>query len=248
MNYKSFDEVLRHFLDRRDEEYRKLKDPDWWWASELGMCRRKQSLRRTGIPKTEEKEWRIRFVMQDGTALHNWREEAAGKMGILVAKELRLVDEKLRYKGRLDLIIKLGDKLSLIDIKTQRPEAFFRRSKKPESERVETYQKLQLASYTYFAKKDYPTLKESRIYFVDRGGGVREEFIFNFGKVWFDKVLSELNILNSHWDKGIFPEKTEKKWQCRYCDYKSICKEVEKNKLTINNVKQLWLPKKKKEK
>lgn len=241
MNYRSFDEVLRTWIAMRQERFRKSKDPDWWWASGLGMCLRKHYLRRMGLTPTEKKEFRIMFLGQDGTAAHEWREAAARDMEVLVEAEGRLVDRKLKYKGRFDLIVKLNHKkLVLIDIKTQRPEAFFRRSRRPDSQKVSDFQKMQLASYVYFARKKYPQLKEARLYFVDRGGGLREEFIFNFGKLWFGKVLAELKLLNKHWSSKTFPKKTTKKWECRFCDHKTICKAVDKKKLTFKQVKKQY--------
>ncbi len=239
--YKSFDEVLRAFLDKDDRMHRHGRDNDWWYASSLGTCKRQHYMRRMGLEKSNKKQFRIRFVGKDGTAGHEWRETAAKSMGVVVGAEERLVDEKVRYKGRYDLLINLHNKLVLLDIKTQRPEAFFYRSRKAPGEKVPEFQKLQLASYIYFARRKYPDLKEGRIYYVDRGGGCREEFIFNFDDKMFKKVLDELNYLNTCWEKKLIPPALEKKdWKCRFCDFKDACKEVDKNKLNFNKTLQTY--------
>ena len=241
-NFNSFDEVIRAYLDKKDAARSKDRDHDWWYASELGMCLRKSFMRRLGLANTEEKEFRIRMVAEDGNAGHAWRQEAAESMGVVIETEGPLRDNKLKYKGRFDLLIRLGDTLSIVDIKTQRPEAFFRRAKKPIGERVEEWQKMQLASYLYFARKKYPDLeiKNARIYYVDRGGGVREEYIFYFKQNMFDNIVGELELLNKFWETKQYPPKDERKWVCRYCPYKTICTKVEKDNLTVNQAQEQY--------
>lgn len=237
--YKSFDEVLRAFLDKSDIMFSKGRDNDWWYASSLGTCKRQHFMRRMGLKKTNAQKFSLRFVGKDGTAGHEWREIAAKSMGVVIGAEERLIDEETRYRGKYDLLVKLNNKLVLVDIKTQRSEAFFYRKKKPLGEKVPLYQKFQLASYVYFAKRIYPELEEARIYYVDRGSGEREEFIFKFDDEMFDLVLGELNYLNECWKKKIIPPALEKKdWKCQFCDYKQVCREVDKNKLTFNKTKQ----------
>lgn len=250
--YKSLDEILRTYLKQKKEKRDKEVDLDWWWASELGQCQRRAFLRRLGI-QPNQKPWRISFLGEQGKAIHGWVEDSVGEMGCLVAKEFPLKDKKLHYKGRGDLIVNFGefDKpyLSLIDVKTQRPEAFFRRSKLPVGQRVKPFQKIQLCSYFYFALKKWselikskkidkafkPTdLKEARIYYIDRGGGGREEFIFHFKKKDFTEVLTELNTLNDYWKKQELPP-CKKGWMCNdLCKpYRKELKEVENGKVSL---------------
>lgn len=237
LKFKSYDEILRAYLVKQDEEGKKKRDNNWWYASELGTCMRKQFLRRLGVIPAE-KQFRISFLGEQGKAIHDRLEMMTKKMGVLVMAEYRLVEEQYRYKGRFDLLVNFGTKakpyLSLIDIKTQRPEAFFRRSKLPEGKRVNDYQKQQLASYTYFAKKIWPNIKDSRIYYMDRGGGLREEYIFKFKMNAFQSVISELETLNKFWQEKKFPPCSHT-WMCKdYCGkYRKEIKKVEKGELTF---------------
>lgn len=238
LKYKSLDEILRTHLLKQREISKTKHDNDWWYASELGTCLRKQFLRRSGLNPVQ-KEFRISFLAEQGKAIHKWVQYAVKDMKVAIAIEESLVDEKLRYKGRLDLIIDLGNKthphLSLVDIKTQRPEAFFRRAKLPVGKRVLAFQKKQLASYFYFAKKQgWPDLKDARIYYIDRGGGVREEYIFNFKQKMFDEILDELNTLNKYWKEQKLPP-CSNTFVCRdYCKpFKKELKKVEDGQLTL---------------
>ncbi len=248
----SLDEVLRAYLTRRDKQRFKVTDNSWWWASELGQCQRRTFLRRGGVI-SKSKQWRIKFLGEQGKAIHGWVEDSVREMGRLVASEFRLKDKKLRYKGRGDVLLNFGTLkkpyLSLIDVKTQRPEAFFRRSKLPDGQKVKDFQRKQLCSYFYFTKKKWKELiktkkidkafkvsdlKDARIYYIDRGGGVREEFVFHFKKKDFDEVLAELDSLNNYWKKQILPP-CKNTWMCTdYCKfYRKELKKVEQGELTL---------------
>ena len=113
----------------------------------------------------------------------------------------------------------------------------------PDDQKVKEFQKMQLASYVYFARKKYPDLKEARLYYIDRGGGLREEFIFTFKKPMFKKVLEELQQLNICWKLQKFPEKATEKWGCKYCPYKSICARVEAQGLSVKQIQELYAKK-----
>ena len=240
-NFKSFDEILRTHLDKLDREGEHHND--CWYASECGFCKRKQVLRRIGLETSNISQYRFRFLGQDGNACHGWREEAAKKMGVVILSEEPLIDKKLQWRGRPDLLIELNGSPVMLDIKSQRSEAFWRRKKKPDGEKVEIYQQLQLASYIYFFNKNYSDIlikygfpkgtkvKEGRIYFVDRGGGVREEYIFNFKKKIYQEVINELKILNKHWKDKVVPEIESKTWLCNYCPFQSLCQEIGKDKV-----------------
>jgi len=239
MRYKSLDELLRTYLLSQEEEGFKKRDNNWWYASELGTCLRKQFLRRLGI-KGKEKQWRITFLAEQGKAIHNRIQDAIKNTGRLVAAEESIEDNDLRLKGRFDLIVNLNDKteepyLTLIDIKTQRPEAFFRRAKDPAKDKVKEFQKKQLASYFFFARRKYPDLKDARIYYMDRGGGAREEFVFKFKPETFKEILDELNLLNTYWKNKEIPP-CKKDWECKdMCDlYKKQCELVKKGELTLD--------------
>ena len=246
MKYKSIDEIIRGYFTAQDLARAKKVDNDWWWASELGTCMRKQFLRRLGLtPKA--KEWRMSFLAQFGNSSHEWIINALRNTGCLIASEEELRDEKLRYKGRFDAIVDMnpgviGDPYySLVDIKTQRPEAFFRRKRSPEAEKVKRFQKMQLASYFYFAKlkPEFKFLKDARLYYLDRGGGVRDEFVFTFSQSMFDEVLKELNDLNGYWERKELPPCADEFVCSDYCrPYKALLRKVERGEMTLEELKK----------
>jgi len=258
--YDSFDRVIRDFLVQNERDFKNgHTDNDWWYASSLGMCRRKNFFRRLNIPETGTKRTRDRVAAQEGNAGHEWREKAAHKMGVLIASEGSLRDPESRYSGRFDILALLRTKPVLVDIKTQKSKAFEFRAKKPLEKKIEQHQKMQLASYIYFIRKlkqceitkadgtkvmfqidCADELKEGRIYYCDRGEGVREEYAIEFNDSHFEKVVEELNFLNDHWADERFPKIAKRDWQCNFCPYAETCALVEAHGLVrVNDLKKL---------
>lgn len=223
--FSSVDQAVIFSIKEKRKRRAKHIDQGWWWASELGLCKRRQFLRRKETPISDPKPVRIDFLAEIGKATHNWIGEALSGLGIVVAKEGKIRDEKTRFSGRFDLLVWLDGILVLVDVKTQRAEAFFYRSK---TGVIKYFQKIQLASYFYFLKKKYPKLSEARLYFLDRSGGCRDEYVFKFDKKILKKVLKELSDLNNYWKKDQLPPKVKgtEAWQCRYCAYRTYCKDL----------------------
>ena len=248
LKYSSLDEILRASLTKKNLKRQKTTDNDWIWASELGQCKRHQFLRRMGVP-FKPLPWRITFTGEIGSAMHDRVENMVKEIGALVVAEERYVIPSLHYKGRSDLIVNLNTKkdpyLSLIDIKTQRPEAFMWRKRASLDNKIKKFQKMQLCSYTHFAKEKYPDIKDSRLYFIDRAGGVREEFIFHFTDKDYAEMLAEIDTLNGYWDRQEVPP-CDEGWLCaNSCrPYKKILKKVEDGELTIKEFKQKYVSKK----
>ncbi len=244
MKYQSIDKIIREYLTNQNTIRSQKVDNDWWFASELGTCMRKQFLRRLGLP-AKAKEWRMSFLAKFGNSSHEWIVDALRSSGALIASEEPVKDEKLRFRGRFDAIVDMNlgvvddPYYSLIDIKTQRPEAFFRRKRSPQAEKVKRFQKMQLASYFYFAKQrpEFKHLKDARLYYLDRGGGVRDEFVFKFSQSMFDEVIKELEMLNQYWEKKELPPCSNEFVCDDYCrPYKTLLKKVEQGELSLNEL------------
>ena len=96
---------------------------------------------------------------------------------------------------------------------------------------------MQLASYFFFAKKKYKKLKDARIYYLDRGGGVRDEYVFEFSKETLEEPIKELKALNKYWEEKKLPP-CSNTFVCNdYCrPYKSMLTKVEQNKISLKEL------------
>lgn len=75
-----------------------------FYPSSVGQCKRKVTYQMMGYPG-KPKEGRMSLILDNGTYFHHRMEDLFERMGIMVAPELKLKDEKLRISGRSDAII-----------------------------------------------------------------------------------------------------------------------------------------------
>jgi len=243
--YNTVDEaVLKYFKDeqrKKDAERMKRAPEDSFWRpSSMGLCKRSHFFSRKNYKQDIGLE-RDDFVTELGNMTHEYVAKACKETGILICSEKTIVDKENSLRGRFDNLVLLKRGVAMVDVKSQRPEAFFKRSKEEESKRVKHHQKVQLATYDYLANKYlrhiYPELVNKDtgkvvdyciIYYVDRGGGCRDEIPLRFSDSFIKKyVLDELDELNNYYNKNIIPPSEGwGTWQCKYCNYKKTCIEL----------------------
>lgn len=244
--FKRIDQIiLEHYNKenkRKSNFYNNKQDEDMYWsASSLGLCKRNHWINRMNFRAEVTDASRDNFVADLGNMCHEFLADAIKSEGRLLLNEKTLIDQETKWKGRFDNLVQLDTGNVMVDIKSQRPEAFFRRSKESSDKKIKHHQKVQLASYYYFGNKYlqhiYPELigkngkviDYSIIYYIDRGGGVREEFSLHFNDEFIQKyVLGELEELNYYYDNCIVPssEPCWSTWQCDYCNNKQMCKAI----------------------
>ena len=244
MQYKKVDQIVLEAYNKKLIEkakyYNTKPDEDMYWhASSLGLCMRSHWFTRMNFQSDASKATRDDLTGELGNMCHEFISKALKEEGRLLLSEKTLIDEETKWKGRFDNLVKLDNGNVMVDIKSQRPEAFFRRSKESSDKKIKHHQKVQLASYYYFGNKYlkhiYPewvgasgkVIDYSVLYYIDRGGGVREEFSLHFTDEFIQKnVLDELKALNYYYDNCIVPsaESCWQSWQCNYCNHKPMCK------------------------
>jgi len=236
MYYSSLRQIISEYLSKKTQDREDKSDNDWWYASSLGLCKRKHYLRRANMAFKDAKDERINLTGELGNAIHDWFGNMLSSMGSVLETEFTLVDEVNRIRGRLDLVVEFTTGKEVIDVKTERPESFFKRAKSSDN-KIKNHQKMQLGWYYFMLKAGkYPDLVAARILYIDRGGGCLDEFKIDFDDEFKKKIFDEIDELNMYWKSQTLPPALtlkEDKWQCRYCEYSKYCKKVESN----NNLK-----------
>ena len=196
------------------------------FRSQLGLCPRKHFYRRLGLQVTNVKDDRIKFIAEMGTAIHELSGSALESVGIVLEREMSVVDEKNRVRGRADLVVRLNESIEVVDVKTERPEAFFRRLNS-DAPKVKDHQARQLGFYYHMLKTTkYPDMARGRILYIDRGGGCLDEFGVEFTPEFIERIFQEIATLNDFWEKKLDPPVLDKgqRWQCRFCEFRGACK------------------------
>ena len=220
-------------------EYLKSKfshksETDFWRGSDFGRCLRMRIYTRKRVPKTEELTLQQMRKLEQGNIIHWYWQRRFEDLGILVAKEMELKDEKLNYSGHLDAIVNIGkikhidlsdrpdnwftdflrefkkkyenldDHLLLYDIKSQHSLTF---TYLQERGKAQDHHIMQVASYLVFARREFPSLSEGRILYSSKDDGRVFEYPVILTKELEEKVFKELELLNFHWKKGTLPER-----------------------------------------
>ena len=132
---------------------------------------------------------------------------------MLLSCEELLKDTTLNYSGHYDAIVKVGDRMILYDFKTVNSMAFqyYLNQGFPE------YHKMQLASYCYFLRQQFPGLEEMRMFYISKDDLRVEEVPVWYTQELEDKVLKELNTLNKFWALGELPPRITKDYHSLTC-------------------------------
>jgi len=229
-NFKTIDDAICGYIDDKSKRTTASRGYDYWSASSLGKCKRYQVMCRAGILTDGKVNYSWKNAALDGHAAHQWRQHALEKMGVLISKEIPIIDEELHFRGHYDLIVTLDGKLILGDIKTMNNRAY--RSRQRLLGGYDPCHKRQLGAYFYFLKRDvYPDLHSARMYYVNKNTGEREEIELFFDDAYFKEIIDELKALNYYWDRQLLPKKEPGSF-CHICQFEQMCKILRNRKDT----------------
>jgi CRISPR/Cas system-associated exonuclease Cas4 (RecB family) len=101
-------DMVHQYLVEEDQANQQKRYEDGrigkFYPSSVGQCKRKIAYQMMGYPG-KPKQGRNILILDNGTYFHNRMEALFERMGIMIAPELKLKDEKLRISGRSDAII-----------------------------------------------------------------------------------------------------------------------------------------------
>jgi hypothetical protein len=218
--YNSAQEVVNDWFKRDKGEGR--HKPDYFHASSLGSCKRKQIWGRMAVPATNPLNDRVLRVFGIGEKYHEWFESMFEWAGVLIAKEQEVVNEKYNYKGHFDALVNFGGKNVLFDFKSQHSESFHYL----EQDGIDEGKKLQIVSYAIMGNLK---VDECRILFISKDDLCLLEYKIPI-EPYRQKVIDELVELNKYFKAKKIPEalpeleKGRANWQCRYCAYLDKCR------------------------
>jgi CRISPR/Cas system-associated exonuclease Cas4 (RecB family) len=136
-------------------------------------------------------------------------------MGLVRASEVGIPPQEL-ISGRADAIITLDNELYVVDFKSMNS-MIFKKLNEPKEENVN-----QLQLYMHFFK-----IPKGILLYISKDDLDLKEFLIKYDKNRAEKLLKNLFDLKIKIDNDIVPEitlETKTNWQCRYCQFKEICK------------------------
>jgi hypothetical protein len=118
--------TLQGIIDTALRAKREDKVRDSWYVSDLGRCPTAVWLERNEPKsiKQYEHDARTLRVFGMGSVIHEWIENTLKGSLHLLGSEVRCENKELGVRGRCDLIVRLGDQVFVVDIKTMNSNGF----------------------------------------------------------------------------------------------------------------------------
>lgn len=189
-------------------------------VSGAGQCYIKRIAEKEGYQPSDPYEARKLRIFAVGNIFHYWLQEVLEKQGLLVGRELEVEDEV--KKGHIDAVVQIDGKKILYDFKTVHSQKFFYLSNG-----IDLHYCMQAWTYKMLYEKQIgQKIDEVYVVYVSK-----DDLLFH--EVDVSKVEKIDQLTKEDWDGLLRVYKKEEKfqgpkneWECQYCIYRSICKEI----------------------
>ena len=203
------DLIDKYYLDRERD-----REQHHFYITDAGKCQRAVFFKFKNIPK-EKMDARMLRLFDRGEYIQMQILNALFSMGVVRASEIRIPPQEL-ISGRADAIVTLDNELYVVDFKSMNS-MIFRKLTEPKEDNVN-----QIQLYMHFFK-----IPKAILLYISKDDLALKDFLVKYDKARAKKLLKDLSDLKVKIDNDIIPaiildRKTD--WQCRYCQFKDICK------------------------
>jgi CRISPR/Cas system-associated exonuclease Cas4 (RecB family) len=146
----------------------------------------------------------------------------------VVASEVDIPPQEL-ISGRADAVLSDGEQLFVLDIKSMNS-MIFRNLQEPKEENIN-----QLQLYLHYFK-----IQKGILLYVNKDNQDLREFVVEYNPAKAQHLLDELAILKKQIDSDALPGRIPvypDDWQCKYCQFKEICKMAEAGEMKWQDLK-----------
>ncbi len=227
--------MLRNLIDKFYLDRQKDKEQHHFYISDAGKCSRTLFFKFKKAPR-KEIEANILRLFDHGDHIHQliMKPLLSIREIHVVAAEVNVPPQEL-ISGRADAIISNGQDLYVLDIKSMNS-MIFNKLTEPKEENID-----QIQLYMHYFK-----IGRGILLYVNKDNQQLKEFVIKYDKKRALALLSGLEKVKKKIEKNIIPARLDdypSNWQCRYCQFKSICRIAEgseinwqtfKNKITLN--------------
>ncbi len=206
--------IDKYYLDKEKGRDRS-KAQNHFYISQTGKCPRHLFFKFKNVPEKELEPHMLR-LFDHGDHMHQLIMSALTSTRDIhvVASEVKIPPQEL-ISGRADAVISDGNQLYVLDIKSMNS-MIFKSLTEPKPENI-----WQIQLYLYYFR-----IPKGILLYVNKDNLQLKEFIFDYDPDQAKKLLADLRFLRNQIDTNIVPKRLESypnNWECRYCQYKSIC-------------------------
>lgn len=222
--------MLKEIIDKFYLDKQKDRKQEHFYISDAGKCSRQIFFKFKNAPK-KEMEARILRIFDHGDDIHKliMKPLFGTRDAHVVASEVDIPSQEI-ISGRADAIISDGVQLYVLDIKSINT-GQFRSLIGPKEEHIN-----QTQLYLHYFK-----VKKGILLYVNKDNQELKEFIFNYDQERVQILLNGLNNLKKQVDANTIPARMSgypSIWQCRYCQYKEICRMAEAEEMNWEDFKK----------
>jgi len=206
--------MLKELIDKFYSDKEKDKEQHHFYITDAGKCSRAIFFKFKNIPR-KKIEPRILRLFDHGDYIQMQILNALFSLGLVRASEVKIPPQEI-ISGRADAIITLENELYVVDFKSMNS-LIFRKLTKPKEENVN-----QLQLYMHFFK-----IPKGILLYVSKDDSALKEFLVEYDKSKAKKLLKGLSELKVKIENNIIPAAITEyptDWQCKYCQFKEICK------------------------
>jgi CRISPR/Cas system-associated exonuclease Cas4 (RecB family) len=215
------DMTIKCFQERKVEyNHRQKLEGDFFHPSQLGQCLRKMYFAHKNAPTdgmvSQEDGLRTALVFELGTYIHVIVQNLCERAGVLLSREVAIIDKKNRHLGHADGILLIDGEKYLLEIKSINSRGFaaLTAPKEEHKMQVHAYMKSLGLKWTIFVYLDKDTSK-------------LKEFVVPYNERYYLKtVFSRIDLFFSSLHGGVLPPRegeSPTRMPCAYCQFKRLC-------------------------
>ncbi len=215
--------MLKNLIDKFYLDKQKDKEQHRFYITDAGKCGRALFFKFKNVPR-KEIEANILRLFDHGDYIHQliMKPLLSIREIHVVAAEINIPPQEI-ISGRADAVISDGKTLYVLDIKSMNS-MIFNKLIEPKEENID-----QLQLYLHYFK-----ITKGILLYVNKDNQHLKEFVVDYDKKRSLALIDSLKNIKKKIDKNIIPQRLADfpgNWQCRYCQFKEICKIAEKGEM-----------------
>lgn len=220
--------MLKNLIDKFYLDRERDREQHHFYITDGGKCPRAIFFKFKNISK-EKMDARMLRLFDRGEYIQMQILNSLFSMGVVRASEIRIPPQEL-ISGRADAIVTLDNELYVVDFKSMNS-MIFRKLTEPKEDNVN-----QIQLYMHFFK-----IPKGILLYVSKDDLALKDFLVEYDKARAEKLLKGLSDLKIKIDNNLIPAITldcKTDWQCRYCQFKEICKMAGQEKIKWESFKE----------
>jgi CRISPR/Cas system-associated exonuclease Cas4 (RecB family) len=220
--------MLKELIDEFYLENQKKREQTRFYVTDSGKCPRAVFFKFKNAPH-EPFDPRIMRIFEHGENIHRSIFNILYRLRMGVVTEVPIPSQEI-ISGRADAILCIENQNYVLDIKSMNS-MIFRNLTAPKEDNV-----YQIQLYMHFFN-----IKKGILLYVDKDRQELKEFFLDYDENLCKSLLDKFHALKDQVEKNILPPRLEdypRNWQCRYCQFKDICKLAKEENLNWEDFKK----------